>query len=283
MRRRSLAMIAMAGCGLFPDTSGLSGGVDGAPADASVDAPLVDAPTEASAEDVAVDAPPVAPHVVAVWNNLDNTDAPVQSLTVPIANAAGDALLACVREGTNDTDAFTVGDDKSQIWTQTKSGYESVNVSSRMSCFWVAKSTAVGSVTVTFTTVGGAARCSMTVLDVAGADASSFEDGSVGIGATRDGVTSSLPSGTLSTTHGNDLLVYYAGLGDDVTTWIAGTGFAIPSNDVTPGLSGSNARTVIQVESVSSIQTDVTTSISWMPTIAAGHGEMGLFLAIRGG
>jgi len=283
MSRRTLAAILLAaGCGLFPDPSGLSGdgGSDDARADAAADAP-VEAPVEASA-DVANEAPPAGLQVAAVWNNIDPSDNLGPSLSVPITATAGDALLACVREGSNDTDAFTITDDKSQLWTQTKSGYESANVSSRMACFWVASTAAVSTVTVDFTTAGGVSVRSLTVLEITGADASTFEDASIGIGATTDGVNSTLQSGALTTTHANDMLVYYVGLGDNVTSWTAGTGFTIPNNAVAPGISGSNVRTAIAVENVSTTQSGVTTTMSWSPTLTAGHGEMGVFVAIRG-
>ena len=284
MRRHPLAALILAvGCGLFPDPSGLSGdgggGGDAQP-DAVADAP-VEAPVEAAA-DVANDAPPSAPKVAAVWNNIDPSDNLGPSLAVPVTATAGDALLACVREGANDTDSFTISDDASQVWTQTKSGYEAANTSSRMSCFWVASTAAVSTVTVNFTTAGGVSVRSMTVLEIAGADASSFEDASVNVGATTDGVNSTLQSGALTTTHANDMLVYYVGLGDDVTSWTPGVGFTIPNNAVAPGISGSNVRTAIAVENVSSTQSAVTTTMSWSPTLTAGHGEMGVFVAIRG-
>lgn len=280
MRLGQLAAIALAGgCGLFPDVSGLNG-------DASTDASALDAGVDASDAADAADAGDATPadslRVVNVWNNIDDTTTLQPSISVAIANVAGDALVACVREGTNNLDQFTVTDDAAQTWVKTTSGYEQVNTSGALACFLRPSSAALGSVTANFTTSGGVAKRSIIVLEIGGAAATGLEDVSVNSGQVSDGVTATLTSAPLSTSNANDLLVFYGGLGDDVTAWTAGAGFTIPNNQIGPGNSGANVRTAIQTRVVSAIQSGTITSMSWSPILVSGHSEMGVFMALKG-
>src|SRR5713226_9772948 len=175
--------------------------------------------------------PPLS--VLHVWNNTDNSGALSTSITVTVANAAGSALVAFVREAQNNTDNFTISDSASQTWTQTASGYEDVGFASRVGMFFKVNSAALTSVTANYTTVGGVARPLIIVLEIANAATSALEDASVKSGATSGGT--SLSSGSLATTNPNDILIYCVGVGADQTSWTAGSGFTILSNNVASG------------------------------------------------
>src|SRR5579884_3928070 len=141
------AMFLAGGCGLFPDVSGLTR----------------DASSDASDTGDALPSDPL--RVVNVWNNIDATGV-AASISVAVQSVAGDALVACVREGTNDGDQFTVTDDAAQTWVRTASGYEHVNSFAATACFTRASSAALGSVTASFTTAGGVANRSIIVLEI---------------------------------------------------------------------------------------------------------------------
>jgi hypothetical protein len=81
-----------------------------------------------------------------------------------------------------------------------------------------------------------------------GADSVSVE-GSVN---SSSGSASALTSGTLKTTGSSDVLIYAVGVGTNQTSWTADAagGFAIPSNNLTTGASGSNARTAVEYKTI---------------------------------
>ncbi len=288
MRVGYIAIIALGGCGLFPDVSGLAGdaSADSSAADGGNNpgdgAGAADAADAADANDAEPDAPPDPLRVVNVWNNIDDTTTLAPTISVSITNAAGHALVACVREGTNNADQFTVTDDAAQSWVKTTSGYEQVNTSGELACFLRPSSAALATVTASFTTSGGVSKRSIIVLEIGGAASSALEDVSVNSGGVTDGVNATLVSGPLSTSTANEMLVFYVGLGDDVTAWTPGAGFTIPNNQIGPGNSGANVRTAIEARVVSAVQSGTVTSMSWSPILASGHSEMGVFMALKG-
>jgi hypothetical protein len=223
--------------------------------------------------------PAGSPRLVNVWNNIDDSSAVLQTTqSVTVASVAGDALVACVREGSNATDNFTISDSAGQKWTQTASGYVAVGTGRRGGCFFKANSAALTSVTANFITAGGVAFTSIAVLEFANGATSGLEDASVNSSSAATG--SSLASGSLTTTNALDILLYWVGLGGDQSSWTAGPNFAIPANNDAPGANGSNPRTAIQYEIVNSTQSGLTTSMSFNPG-TSGTG-LAIFMALKG-
>ena len=81
-------------------------------------------------------------------------------------------------------------------------------------------------------------------------------------GGTASGTTTST-SGSLTTTNANDILIFAADASGNETGWTPGTGYAIPTNKLAIGASGSNVRMAMQVAVVSSVQTNTTTGMSY--------------------
>ncbi len=175
--------------------------------------------------------------------------------------------------GGNNAATVTITDSAGQTWTQTASGYASSASSNRSAMFYKANSAAVTSVTATWTAAGN--NVGAVVFEVRGADASSPADGSVNSNLSGSAITS-LTSGSLTTANANDILIYAARSQNDETTWTAGNGYTIPTN-------GNNTRQGMQYEIVSSIQSGVTTSVSWNNGTAGAAGIFAAFKAASGG
>ena len=143
--------------------------------------------------------------------------------------------------------------------------------------FFVANSASVTSVTVHYTTSGGVIKPAIMVMEISGAASSSVADGSVN-GGTASSTTSST-SGNLTTTNANDILIFATDASGDETGWTAGTGYAIPNNQVTRGASGSDVRMAMQYKVVSSAQTGATTSMTYLNSNWNGN----IFAAFKGG
>jgi hypothetical protein len=207
---------------------------------------------------------------VQVANNLSAT-AGQTSVSVNIATTAGHLLVAFVREGSNATDNFTISDSGANTWTQTTSGYVSAGSSHRAAMFYSFTTHADASVTAHFTTVGGVSPTTITVMEFSGATAA---DGSVN---TFSSSASTLASGTLTPTQSTDVLIYAVGAGGNQTSWTAGTGFAIPSNNVLPGANGSNARSGMEYRIITGPFSGTTS----MSDSTSGSSMVGVFGAFR--
>jgi Putative Ig domain len=191
--------------------------------------------------------------LVKVVNNFNA--APGQtSITANMVITSGHFVVAFVREGSNATDNFTISDSSGNTWVQTASGYCSDSTTNRCGMFYSKATYNSSNPTANFTTPGGVASASITVMDfnipgVGGGADSVTEEGSVNSSSAS---TSALPSGTLNTIGSSDVLIYAVGVETDQASWTADAagGFAIPSNNLTTGASGSNARTAIEFKTV---------------------------------
>src|SRR5207249_3349017 len=113
------------------------------------------------------------PAFVQVQNNIDVSGAAFTSFSVPITTNPGHLLVAFCRESSNGTDNFTVTDSAGQAWTQTASGYSNISgTGPRSGMFYVANSAALTSVTVNYTTPGGAIKPGIMVMEISGAASS---------------------------------------------------------------------------------------------------------------
>ena len=108
------------------------------------------------------------------------------------------------------------------------------------------------------------------VMEISGAASSGVADGSVNNASGAAALASS--SKALSTTNANDILIFATDTGNNETGWTAGTGYAIPNNNLAPGASGSNVRMAMQYAVVSSVQTNTTTSMT--PANSAWNGNI---------
>jgi phosphoesterase family protein/Big-like domain-containing protein/ASPM-SPD-2-Hydin domain-containing protein/centrosomal CEP192-like protein len=201
--------------------------------------------------------------VVQVQNNVDTSGSAFTSFSVPITTNRGDLLVAFVRESSNGTDNFTVTDSAGQTWALTASGYKNESDGGpRVGMLYVANSAAVTSVTVHYTTAGGAIKPGIMVMEISGAVSSAVLDSS-GNNASLAAVTTSTSSG-LSTTNANDILIFATDTSGDQTGWTSGPGYAIPNNHLAIGASGSNVRMAMQYAVVSSVQANATASMTYL-------------------
>src|SRR2546426_4473041 len=138
-------------------------------------------PQTASFTGSGVTASASAPTLVQVQNNITTVTSPTStSWSVNITTQPGDLLVAFCRESSNGTDNFTVTDSAGQVWTQTPSGYSNISSTGpRSGMFYVANSAALTSVTVNYTTPGGAIKPGIMVMEISGALSSGVADGSV--------------------------------------------------------------------------------------------------------
>ena len=202
------------------------------------------------------------PAFVQIQNNIDVSGAAFTSFSVNITTQPGDLLVAFCRESSNATDNFTVTDSAGQAWTQTASGYSNISgTGPRSGMFYVSNSAALTSVTVNYSTPGGAIKPGIMVMEISGAASSGVADGSVNNASGAAALASS--SKALSTTNANDILIFATDTGNNETGWTAGTGYAIPNNNLAPGASGSNVRMAMQYAVVSSAQANTTTSMTY--------------------
>jgi hypothetical protein len=200
---------------------------------------------------------------VQVQNNVDTTGTAFTSFSVNITTNPGDLLVAFCRESSNATDNFTVTDSAGQTWTLTSSGYENESdTGPRVGMFYVANSAAVTSVTVHYTTSGGAIKPGIMVMEISGGATSGVADGSVNHASLASATTSA--SGSLSTTNANDILIFATDASGNETGWTAGAGYTIPNNKVTIGASGSDVRMAMQYAIVTSTQTNAATATTYL-------------------
>jgi len=200
--------------------------------------------------------PPIA--FVRAANNLIPTSATSVSIANMINNA-GDTLVVACRESaqiaiTSVTD--TAGNGYTKIANAFSTGRESA-------LFFAANVKASSGNTISCNFASSTGREAIVVEEFSGVVAL---DGSVT--ASNNGTVTSLPSGNLTTTNANDLLVYEVNVGAD-STFTAGPGYTIP-----PG--GSNARLAMQFTMVSSPGTYATVE-SWSTAAPAD----GIFAALK--
>lgn len=194
--------------------------------------------------------------------------------SVNINTTAGNLLVAFIRQGSDNTSTVTVSDSASQTWTQVSSSpvhSSQTNFTGYM--FYIPNSAAVASVTVTFSVA--VKNRSITVYEISGAATSSPLDGNVS--SSTSVAATSLTSGSLTTTNANDILLY--GVSPDGASggFTVGSGFTFQTN------SNTNTREAMQYEIVSSVQTNVTTSMSWATSQTGAVGIFAAFKAASGG
>ncbi len=202
--------------------------------------------------------PPPSITFVRAANNL----IPVSATSVSVANMinnASDMLVVACRESaqiaiTSVTD--TAGNSYTKIANALSTGRESA-------LFFATNVKASSGNTISCNFASTTGRGAIVVEEFFGVVAL---DGSVT--ASNNSATTNLPSGNLTTTNANDLLVYEVNVGAD-STFTAGPGYTIP-----PG--GSNARLAMQFTTVTSQGTYATVE-SWSTAAPAD----GIFAAFK--
>src|SRR5437016_12484569 len=133
--------------------------------------------------------------------------------------------------------------------------------------FYMANSAAVTSVTVRYITSGGVIRPGIMVMELSPASGSPALDGATNGGATSTTIST---SGSLTTFNANDILIFATDTAANQVPnantsggWMAGPGYAIPSNKLVIGASGSNQRMAMQYAVVSSIQSGAKASMTY--------------------
>jgi hypothetical protein len=199
----------------------------------------------------------------------------VTKITAAIATTAGNLLVAYVREGSNATDNFTVSDSAGQTWTLA-GNYNTFNSTNRSALFYMPGSNAVTSVTANFTTGGGVIRPGIVVYEIAGAAASSQIDAGP-VANSFGSPATSITSAALTTNSTNDVLIMAVDLSVSQSgtnnSFVPGTGFAFPAMGA-----ATDARQAVSCEIVSSVQSNLKTSMSW--GTSAGQGSS-LFVAFK--
>jgi len=204
---------------------------------------------------------------VQVQNNLDTNASNLHtSFSLPITTNPGDLLVAFCRESSNGTDNFTVTDSAGESWTVVYFNYESCT-GPRIGMFYMANSAAVTSVTVRYITSGGVIKPGIMVMELSPASGSPALDGAANGGATSTTIST---SGSLTTFNANDILIFATDTAANQVPnantsggWMAGPGYAIPSNNLVIGASGSNQRMAMQFKIVSSTQSALKTSMTY--------------------
>lgn len=196
---------------------------------------------------------------VDVQNNFNSGSA--SSLAVTKSSTGGNFMVAWVRHGTNSTSTISVTDSNAATWTQA--GSTCVVGTDQEAMFYIANSPAVTSVTANFATAA-VTNTSIVVEEFSGIAASSPLD-VASTCATNSSSVTTLTSSAITTTNANDLLVYgiHLGAGQSGAAWTAGSGYTLPSNNDATGNSSTNTRSALQYQIVTSIQTGITTSMTW--------------------
>ncbi len=182
------------------------------------------------------------------------------TITVSISSTPGHLLVAFVREGSNNADNFSVSDNLAQAWTTTS--YNTFNTTNRSCFFYKTNSSAVTSVTATFTTSGGVTRPGIIVYEISGAaTAIDPKDAGPVLNSTGNTVTS-LVTSPMTTVHAPDILLVGTDVGSDQTGTNnsfappAGYGFAVTG-------SSTNTRQAVMYSIVNTVQTAVTATPGW--------------------
>lgn len=204
---------------------------------------------------------------VQVQNNFASGSS--TSLAVTIATTSGNFVLVAEGQGTNNTNDTTPTDSASQTYTHIVDG--SPNATAETSFYYVAGSAVLSSVTCNFSASSATRIC--IVLEISGAATASPIDASAT--GSSSGATS-CPSGSLTTTNANDILVFACRVGATQTTWTQGAGYTIPNNNVATGNSGSNSRSAIQYKVVTTTQSAVTTSMTYGASTTNGNVFVGI-------
>src|SRR5207249_1830425 len=122
---------------------------------------------------------------------------------------------------------------------------------------------------VNYTTPGGVIKPGIMVMEISGAATAAVLD-TLGGFSSNASVTTAY--GNITTFNANDILIFATDTAGNESGWTAGTGYAIPSNKVATGASGSNVRQAMQYAVVSSLQKSSNTSMSY--TNAAWNGSI---------
>src|SRR6266576_1833851 len=138
-------------------------------------------------------------NVLQVQNTLDASGLLHTSYQINIQTTPGSLLVCFVSEKFNLTDTFTITDSAGNVWTQSSSGYATNNTIGSLNksgLFFVANSLDVDFIIVNFSTIGGIAFISITVLKRAGGEPARIKATPVNTTTTSG---SSIPTGSLST------------------------------------------------------------------------------------
>ncbi|HYY69062.1 MAG TPA: hypothetical protein VE734_04970, partial [Terriglobales bacterium] len=204
-----------------------------------------------------------------------NPNSGATSITANITTTAGNLLVAFVREGSNATDNFTVTDSAGQSWAQA-GAYKSLNSLNRSAIFYMANSAAVTSVTANFTTNGGVVRAGIVVYEISGPESVSPID--AGPAANVSTSSTSITSSPLSTTSGNDILLFAVDVSGNQSgtnnSFVPGAGFSFPATG-----SATTTRQAVAYQIASSTQTNLTTSMSWGTAVGNGDSQFIAFKA----
>lgn len=189
------------------------------------------------------------------------------SQAVSITTTAGNLIVACEGNGTSSTGNTTVTDSASQTWTLIDS--TSPTTTAEVSAYYKASSSALTSVTCHYTGTTSNAPC--VVAEFSGASATPF-DVSVGKANPSSGQTP-FPSGSLTTTQANEVLLFCGRASANQTSYTPQGGYTVPAT-------GNNARGWVSYEIVSGVQTATTTFV----TPSASTSYANLFMGfINGG
>jgi hypothetical protein len=174
--------------------------------------------------------------------------------------ASGNALVACVRQGTNNTAPTSVNDGGSNTFTHITASDATANSGNLLS-LWVMQNS-VANATATFTATWGTAQAfnSILVRQYSGVATSGATDAS-GTG-TAAGPVSSVTSSAFTTTQASELIAACATAGGTTLTFSAGSiGGTTATNLLADGAGGAEMTSEEDL-TVSSIQTAITAAMS---------------------
>jgi hypothetical protein len=190
------------------------------------------------------------------------------NLTVRITTRPGDLLVIAplhIESATTMDVACT--DSAHEIWTNDIDYYPPHGQTIRSLIFQKTNARAVTSVTCSWHYPSNAY---MVVYEISGAASSPLAAKGRSVEILSFNIKS-LPSGTLTTTDSNSILLYAVSTLGAQSDWRAGEGFTIPPN-------GSNQNAACQYQIVSSAQTGVTTLMSWSNE---SYYTQGIFVAFK--
>ena len=176
----------------------------------------------------------------------------------------GSLLVLFTRLGASTTGTWSVTDPLSQTWTPTASGYSNdASFAPRSRMDFIANSGSISTVTINFSPDANSPAGIM--LEFSGMATSSVEDSSVNSNSAGVAATSGT-SGSLTTTHASDVLVFGVALAGAAGVncpfgFMVGSGWSGEPPPVT--------RACVQYKIVGTTQTGVTTSMGWANSVAS--------------
>lgn len=193
------------------------------------------------------------------------------SVTTSMANTAGDALVVACRQGADLTSISSVSDSAGNTYSLVNTASDSGGGTRETAVYLATNIKSSASNTVSCNFASNLSTTEGIVVEefsnVAGLDAN--------VVATSNGSTvTSLSSGTLTTTHSGDALVFAINASAS-ETWTAGSGYTIPSN-------GSNAQQAAQYL-IAGAAGGYSTSISWNTSARGDAIYLALYPVSGGG